>query len=454
MLGFGWLTMRQAQEAVENGRLEEAQRLLGRPEALGHKGASPLLKKIALAYVERGEQRLKHEDFTAAWKDLQEAEKIGTTGSTAARLRQALTRAGLEQARTLLDAGEPSRATELLSHLNAGSVRQAEAQLLEEVAKGWTTARSLAGRGEIGRALETVNRVRPMLADAPAALERFRKELEQQRPSFGALLVQLHEAWALEHWRDVVRIAEQILAVAPLHAEARKAQARAWKALEREPAAQGGTDLKSVLRGPAEVDAGRRFLLWIDGVGGYLVCLANRVTFGQAAPDAFVDVPLLADVSRTHAALRRDAEGYVLEAVRSVQVNGQRVEKALLQPGDRIMLGGSCQMQFRQPVPVSATARLDLVSGHRLPLAVDAVLLMADTLILGPGPQAHVEVPDLERPVVLFRQKEGLGVRYAGSLTVDGEPCRERGMLRPASSVRADHFTFALEPVGARMGRV
>jgi tetratricopeptide (TPR) repeat protein len=446
MLGFGWLTLRQAQEAVESGRLEEAQRLLGRPEALGHKGSSALLKQIAQAYIERGEQHLQHEDLAAAWKDLKEAEKIGTSGAAAARLRQALTRAGLEEARTLLDAGEPSRATELLSRLNGGSVRQAEAQLLEEVAKGWTMARDLAGRGEIGRALETVNRVRPMLADAPAALERFGKQLEQQRPSFGTLLVQLHEAWAQEHWRDVVRLAEQILAVAPLHVEARKAQARAWKAIEREP--------KVAARTPEETDPSRRFMLWIDGVGGYLVCLAGRVTFGQAAPDAFVDVPLLADVSRTHAVLRRDAEGYLLEAVRSVRVNGQPVEKALLQPGDRIMLGSTCQVQFRQPVPVSATARLDLVSGHRLPLAVDAVLLMADTLILGPGSQAHVQVPDLEHPVVLFRHKEGLGVRYAGSLTVDGEPCRERAVLGPTSHVRADNFTFAVEPVGARMGRV
>ena len=111
-------------------------------------------------------------------------------------------------------------------------------------------------------------------------------------------------------------------------------------------------------------------------------------------------------------------------------------------------------MRFRQPVPVSATARLDLVSGHRLPLAVDAVLLMADTLVMGPGTQAHVEVPDLERPVVLFRHKEGLGVRYPGSLMVDGEPCRERAVLGPASRVRADNFTFAVEPVGARMGRL
>src|SRR5436190_2099448 len=92
MLGFGWLTMRQAQEALESGRLVEAQRLLGRPEAQGHKGSSVLLQRVAQAYVERGEQRLRHDDSPAGWNDLLEAEKIGTIGPGAARLRQSLTR--------------------------------------------------------------------------------------------------------------------------------------------------------------------------------------------------------------------------------------------------------------------------------------------------------------------------------------------------------------------------
>ena len=99
-------------------------------------------------------------------------------------------------------------------------------------------------------------------------------------------------------------------------------------------------------------------------------------------------------------------------------------------------------------------ADLDLVSGHRILPGVDGVLLMADTLVLGPGAQSHVPMPDLKQPVVLFRNKEGLGVRYSGSLTVDGEACRERAVLGPASHVRADNFTFAVEPVGPRMGRV
>src|SRR5262249_36863411 len=198
----------------------------------------------------------------------------------------------------------------------------------------------------------------------------------------------------------------------------------------------------------------QRFFLWIDGVGGYLVCLGSRVTVGQATPDAYVDIPLFADVSRHHATFVRDAEGYVLEATRPLMVNGHKVDRTLLQNGDRVTLGTSCQLSFTQPVPVSTSARIDVVSGHRLPLTVEGVLLMADTLVLGPGPQAHVGMPGLAPPLVLFRHKDGLALRSAGNFIVDGESCRERASLRPTSSVAGENFAFALEPAGTGSGRM
>src|SRR5208337_719598 len=108
-------------------------------------------------------------------------------------------------------------------------------------------------------------------------------------------------------------------------------------------------------------------------------------------PDTQVDIPLLADVSRLHAHLVRDAEGYLIEAVRPVQVNNKPVARAMLHDNDRVTLGSSFQFLFHQPVPLSVSARLEIVSGHRMSLAVDAVLLMGETLILGPGTQSHVQ---------------------------------------------------------------
>jgi hypothetical protein len=191
----------------------------------------------------------------------------------------------------------------------------------------------------------------------------------------------------------------------------------------------------------------RAFHLWIDGVGGYLVCLENRVTLGQATGEEPVDVPILADVSRLHAAVVRDSEGYLLEALRPAQVNGKAVERTLLRDKDRVTLGDSCELLFRQPVPVSASARLDLVSGQRFRLAVDGVLLMADTLVLSASEQAHVQMADLKQSVILYRTKTGLGIRAAGTLVVDGQTMNGRALLGPYVRVEGEEFTLAVEAI-------
>jgi tetratricopeptide (TPR) repeat protein len=450
MLGFAWVTLRQAQEALQNGRLEEAHRLLCEPSALGHKGTWEMLRQIAQGYVERGQRRFQHDDLAGAWNDLKQAEQIGAADEGASDLRQALVQCGLADAKAFLEAGEPARAAEGLTQLRDRGVQLADVKLLEEAARGWTSARDLADRGEFPQAVQAAERVGRLLPQAPASLERFQKELEERRKDFGDLLIKLHEAAQQEHWREVIQVAEQVLALAPQHVEARKVRSRAWKAVEPPTVAHVPAKEASPPESPPPAP---RFLLWIDGIGGYLLCLGNRVSLGQATPDSFVDIPLYADVSRMHAALTRDAEGYLLEAFRSAQVNSRAVERALLQPGDRITLGSSCQLHFRQPVPVSASARLDLVSGHRLPLAVDAVLLMAETLVLGPGPQAHVSMPDLKQPLVLYRHKDGLAVRYPGHLTIDGHSIRERGPLGSQARVVGEDFAFALEPVGSKLGK-
>lgn len=453
MLGFAWLTLRQAQEALKSGRLEEAQRLLCQPAAHGHKRSWELLQHVAQGFVERGERHLRHDNAAAAWNDLVAAEQMGAADTATFRLRQDLTRLGLAEVRTLLEAGEPGRALELIGQLRHRSVQQPEVSLLEEAAKGWTLAREQAGRGEFAQALQSVSRVRKLLPGRVDALEQFIAGLEHQHQAFSALLVQLHEAAERREWREVVRLSEQVLAIAPQHLEARKARARAWRVLEPQTVTSAPRSVVPAEEAVAPPARGQRFLLWIDGVGGYLVCLANRVTLGQATPDAYVDIPLFADVSRIHASLTRDTEGYVLEATRPLQVNSQTVERALLQSGDRVTLGASCQLQFRQPVPVSASARLDLVSGHRLPLTVDGVLLMADTLVLGPDSQAHVTMPDVRQPVILYRHKDGLGVRHAGNMHVDGQRCTERALLRPTSTVTGEDFAFTIEPVGTELGQ-
>jgi tetratricopeptide (TPR) repeat protein len=462
MLGLGWLTLRAAQEALKGGRLDEAQRLLAQPGVRDHKRAVEVRQQLARAFAERGEKALRQDDVSAAWADLCKAEKEHADDVVAVGLRQALTRLGLVEIRALLEVGEPGRATEAIAQLRDRDARPSELELLDEAAKAWVQARDHADRGEFPEALFILDRVQRLLPWAKRSVERYLFAVHERQQRCAEQLEALHQAAQKERWHEVLRFAEEVLTTAPQHVEARAIRARAWKAIEpptmicRSPRAAESPDAAKAVPVAGSGDAaatgagaaqGMAFHLWIDGVGGYLVCLGNRITLGQATPESTVDVPLLADVSRLHAALTRDSEGYLLHALRTAHLNGKPVEKALLRNGDRVTLGSCCQLQFRQPVPVSTSARLDLVSGHRLRLAVDGVLLMADTLIIGPGQQVHVQMPETQQSVILFRQKNGLGIRTNGMMTINGQSVRERGLLGSGAHVMGEDFSMTLEPV-------
>lgn len=189
-----------------------------------------------------------------------------------------------------------------------------------------------------------------------------------------------------------------------------------------------------------------RFLLWIDAVGGYWVTMSNEIVIGQ--PTADVDVPILGDISKRHARICRDGEGYLIEALRPVCVNGQAVrgrttlsDRAIIRLGDRV------ELRFRRPHALSATARLEFVTGHRTQPSSDAVLLMAETCVLGPSGHSHVVCHNWPNEVVLFERNGELYCRTPGTVEIDGNTTRRRGLITRSSRVQGDHFSFSLEPI-------
>jgi len=261
MLGFAWLALRQTQEALHRGRLEDAQRILGQPCLHGHKRVFELLNKLAQAYVERGELQLKHDNPEAAWQDLMQAEQLKVAGSGAERLRQALTKLGLEETKRLLQAGDPDRGMEMTAQPRQRLVRQKELDNLAEAAKGWLDARELGNRGQFALALQLLERAGRALPSPMAQFDLFRRELEDRQAALAPLLVQLHGAAEETRWRDVVELAERVLAVAPQHAEAKKLRGRAWKAIEPVTVAARSAPLPSTSAQPPPDPVPQRFLL-------------------------------------------------------------------------------------------------------------------------------------------------------------------------------------------------
>jgi pSer/pThr/pTyr-binding forkhead associated (FHA) protein len=155
----------------------------------------------------------------------------------------------------------------------------------------------------------------------------------------------------------------------------------------------------------------------VDGVGGYLVCLDDEIVIGQASPENAVgpnrvDLAIRGDISRRHAVIHRRGESYTIEPLGIVQVNGRRIRDCtLIADGAEIVLGDNVRLRFRQPHPLSASARLEFVSRHRSHPYSDAVLLMAESCVLGAGERNHAVCHDWKQDVVLYREGEELCCR-------------------------------------------
>ena len=505
MLGHWRVVLKQAEESARAGRLEEALALASQPGVADRRQAVQLRGRLALELIGRAARRGQADDVAGAIGDLQVAENHGAPPDALAAARLGLADRVVEEIRTDLEAGEVVRVVERIDHLARHRINGPALRRLREVAEAWRSALDDGRRGEFGRALEQLDRAERLAGEtARVALASARRDIEARQSAAHPKIERLYAALGDGQWGAILSAAEAVLETVPDHPAARQARTRAWQQIGAihpsaalpqrnggrvaatappppptdaepirfldepirfldEPAAPAPPRAPAPRRpapapsptlaariGPAPGPAGpgERFLLWADGIGGYLVCLDNKVVLGRAGPESCADVPLLGDLSRRHATVIRDGDGYVLLAEQPTFLNGRRVESAPLGDGDVIRLGPTLELEFRQPSPISSTARLRILSRHRLPVAVDGVILMGETCIVGSSPQAHIPAPGLDTPVVLYRQGDALWCRAPGGFEVDGRPCLGRGPLDLA--VRRPGRGVLVQPGAAR----
>jgi len=128
-------------------------------------------------------------------------------------------------------------------------------------------------------------------------------------------------------------------------------------------------------------------------------------------------------------------------------VGDRKIEgPAVLDDGARFSLGG-VEFALRRPHALSATAVLTLTSGHRTVPAADAVLLMAESCVLGTKAHSHIRSADWREEAILFRSGGGLAIRSGGPLTVGDEPVSQPAELRPGIRVAGQDFAIAVEQV-------
>lgn len=194
-----------------------------------------------------------------------------------------------------------------------------------------------------------------------------------------------------------------------------------------------------------------RFMVWIDAVGGFLVCTATQIVLGQAAVEGTADVPIQGELARRHAIVARHGERYVIEPLQAVQLQQHAIHApTLLSDREELLLGPSVQLRFRQPHALSHSARLELVAGHRTVPAADGVLLFADSCVLGPSPHSHVVCRGWEQEVILFRRAGRLWCRTTQAVEVNGKRQPSITPLDHHARLSGDGFSLSIEPLEAR----
>lgn len=481
MLGQWRIVLRQAEEAARAGRLDEALALASRPDVAEFRQAIQLRGRFTTDLVDRALRRADAHDLEGAAADLELAEIHGAAPDALASARHKLADRLAEDVRIDFEAGETGRVAEMVTSWSRRKVASPTLRRFGEAADSWQRALADQRRGEFGNALEALDRAERLAGQlSQGALASVRRDLEARQKTAAPRIERLYESLREAQWPAILAAADAVLELLPEHPAARQARSQAWRQIGALAPAEGlfrrngGPDViptgRYERRGPvpataeaadfrivAESGTGERpakaagprgrFLLWADSIGGFLVCLDPEIVLGRAAQDGGADIPLLGDLSRDHARIVRSGEGYVIRARHATFVNGRKVEEAPLRHGDVIRLGSGVELEFRQPSPVSTTARLEILSRHRLPLAVDGIILMGETCILGASAQAHIAAEDLKRPLVLYRQGAELWCRAAGDFEVDGQVCAGRSPLTLKSSVLGDGFSFSLEPL-------
>jgi hypothetical protein len=462
--------LKEAQVALEQGRLEEAARAVGEADLRQYLPVQQTLAQVADQMARRALERAAGGDIAAGWRDLEEARKLGGESADWLRHQQAVAEVSVGEIVNRLKAGDYTGAVARIDSLDKRKIPGLPLQALLEVARRLDSARKLAARSKFAEADEQLA--------AAATLQPELEIIEQQRLQYReradrsrGLNEQLHAALAASDWTKVLAIATELLEIAPEHRVARDARKRAWAAVgerigdsrrmgethywdasaaptgERDASASRSGDDTGGLTSPAR--QGKRFMLWIDAVGGYLVCLGDEVTIGQAVPNNRVDVPILADLSRKHAKICRRGEGYVLEPLgHKIVLDGKPVTgPTLLSDGDEIVLGDAVKLRFRKPHALSASARLEMLSPHRTQPGADAVILMAESCVLGPKWNNHVVCRDWNGDVVLYRSDHNIMCRAMESIEIYGRLHDGRGPVRPGSHVLGTDFSLSLEAV-------
>jgi len=191
-----------------------------------------------------------------------------------------------------------------------------------------------------------------------------------------------------------------------------------------------------------------RFMVWVDGVGGYLVCADKLNSIGQSTERNDVSIPICGDIHQLHANIESSDSGHLIHPMGPVSIGNEPVvDSRLLIHNGTFEMGDSVSLRYAKPHPWSVTAVISFESHNRTHPWSDGVLIAGDTIILGPANQSHIRCNRWEHEVILLRRDGGWRCRSFADFQIDGQAVDLEGKLELNSRVEGRDFSFSLEAI-------
>jgi hypothetical protein len=377
----------------------------------------------------------------------------------------------LERATAHLASGELLQAMDAVKDgLGAAGCRDAFQAFLSQISEQVTNRldETLRG-GDLSLARELTRRFRDCIGESLESL-RFEEAVELAEKAAAAFQRADHEEvrvllgraqnlvpdaqWIQKGLQDLEKLSDALrsLRSGPLGALASAAGMAPTPEAKQHPkpstaltlSAQPGKSFAGQRQPPVPSRADRH-VLWIDGVGTYVLLAADRVSLGRAGSSARPDVAFPCDLAGHHVEIvRTEGDYFIVTGQGTVKVNGQVSERKLLESNDTIDLSARCRFRFRLPTALSTTAVLTLRGGQRLDGGANEVLLVDEHFLLGAKDNCHVRVSGCDEPVVLRLKNGQFFCRAKETLSVDGKLMGTETTVPPGSSVQVGELTFTI----------
>jgi hypothetical protein len=135
-----------------------------------------------------------------------------------------------------------------------------------------------------------------------------------------------------------------------------------------------------------------------------LLLLGDCLTVGGVSDEGPADIGVRADLPRIAGTIRRAGEDYFWQA-RGVSEVGE-----LVTAERPLNVAGSARIVMRRSTPLSQTVTLQVAPPHRFTEHVDGVVLVAETVLVGPESDCHIRCPiSHSRVIVTYRNSRWLG---------------------------------------------